>query len=62
MRSRFYCISTLVMGVLAPALWITGLLIGQAFTDKLPNNASDAQVLTWLIGIRTSQSSAAGSS
>ena len=48
MRSRFDRISTLVMGVLAPALWIAGILIGQSLTDKLPNNASDAQVLTWL--------------
>ena len=48
MRSRFDRISTLVMGVLAPALWIAGILISQSLTDKLPNNASDAQVLTWL--------------
>ena len=48
MRSRFDRISTLVMGVLAPALWIAGILVGQSLTDKLPNNASDAQVLTWL--------------
>jgi len=48
MRSRFDRISTLVMGVLAPALWIVGILISQSLTDKLPNNASDAQVLTWL--------------
>jgi hypothetical protein len=48
MRSRFDRISTLVMGVLAPALWIAGILVSQGLTDKLPNNASDAQVLTWL--------------
>ena len=48
MSSRFDRISILVMGILAPALWIVGLLIGQGLTDNLPDKASDAQVLTWL--------------
>jgi len=48
MSSRFDRISILVMGILAPALWIVGLLIGQRLTDNLPDKASDAQVLTWL--------------
>src|SRR5580765_3603717 len=48
MLSRFDRISTVVMGVLAPTFWIAGILISQSLTDKLPNNASDAQVLTWL--------------
>ncbi len=48
MNSRFDRISALVTGVLATGLWIAGLVIGQGFTDKLPDNASDARVLTWL--------------
>jgi len=45
--SRFDRISTLVMGVLAPALWIAGILVGDR-ADDLPNKATDAQVLAWL--------------
>jgi hypothetical protein len=48
MSSRFDRISTLVMGVLAPALWVAGLVVGQGLSDDLPNKASDAQVLAWL--------------
>jgi hypothetical protein len=35
------------MGVLAPALWIAGILVGDR-ADDLPNKATDAQVLAWL--------------
>jgi len=45
--SRFDRISILVMGVLAPALWIAGILVGDR-ADDLPNKATDAQVLAWL--------------
>ena len=48
MNSRFDRISALVTGVLATGLWIAGLVIGQGLTDRLPDNASDARVLTWL--------------
>jgi hypothetical protein len=48
MSSRFDRISALVLGILAPALWVAGLIVGQLFTDNLPNKATDAQVLAWI--------------
>ena len=54
MRSRFERISALVTAVLAPALWIAGILIGQALTDKLPNKASDARCSPGCMRTRTS--------
>jgi hypothetical protein len=48
MLNRFDRLSALVTGLLAVALWIAGLVIGQGMTDNLPSKASDAQVLAWL--------------
>jgi hypothetical protein len=50
MLTRFERLSAVVTGPLAVALWITGLIVGQGLTDKLPERASDPQVLTWLHG------------
>jgi hypothetical protein len=48
MSSRFDRISALVLGILAPGLWVAGLIVGQAHTDNLSDNATDAQVLAWI--------------
>ena len=48
MLTRFERLSALITGPLAVALWIAGLVVGQGLTDKLPDRASDPQVLAWL--------------
>jgi hypothetical protein len=48
MLNRFDRLSALVTGVLAVALWIGGIIVGQGLTDHLANDASDAQVLAWV--------------
>jgi hypothetical protein len=48
MLNRFDRISALITGVLAVALWIAGIIVGQGLTDHLANDASDAQVLAWV--------------
>ena len=37
-------------GLLAVALWIVGLVVSQASTTSLPDNANDAAVLSWIQG------------
>ena len=36
------------LGVVAVALWIVGLVVGQALPSNLPSHASDQQVLAWV--------------
>lgn len=48
MLTRFERLSALITGPLAVALWIAGLVVGQGLTDKLPDKATDPQVLAWL--------------
>jgi hypothetical protein len=38
------------LGVLAVALWIAGLIIGEALPSKLASHATDQQVLAWVQG------------
>jgi hypothetical protein len=40
----------LLPAVLAVALWIAGLVVFNAFSDKIPHNPTDAQLLTWIQG------------
>ena len=40
----------LVPAVLAVALWIAGLVVINAFSDKIPHHPTDAQLLTWIQG------------
>lgn len=37
-------------GVLAVALWILGLVVTNAMSDKIPGNPTDDQLLTWIKG------------
>jgi hypothetical protein len=37
-------------GVLAIVLWIVGLVVVNAMSDKIPHNPTDAQLLTWVKG------------
>jgi hypothetical protein len=36
------------LGAVAVALWIVGLVVGQALPSKLPSHATDQQVLDWV--------------
>jgi hypothetical protein len=38
----------LIAGPVAVALWIVGLVVGQALPSKLPSNPTDAQILAWV--------------
>lgn len=49
MRSRGDQASALT-GVLAIVLWILGLIVTNSFSDKIPHNPTDAQLLTWVQG------------
>jgi hypothetical protein len=40
----------LVAGPLAVALWIVGLIVGQALPSKLPSDPTDPQILAWVQG------------
>ena len=40
----------LLPAVLAVALWIGGLVVTNAFSDKIPHHATDAQLLVWVQG------------
>src|SRR4051795_10723118 len=42
--------SSAVAGALAVVLWILGLVVTNSFSDKIPGNPSDAQLLTWIKG------------
>ena len=42
--------SSAIAGVLAVILWILGLIVTHSFSDKIPSNPSDAQLLTWIKG------------
>ena len=44
----------LLPAVLAVALWIAGLVVFNAFSDKIPHNPTDAQLLTWIQGNQNS--------
>jgi hypothetical protein len=43
----------LLPAVLAVALWITGLAVTNALSDKIPHDPTDAQLLTWVQGNTT---------
>jgi hypothetical protein len=49
MGSRRERLSALT-GVLAVVLWILGLVVTNKFSDKIPHNPTDAQLLTWVKG------------
>ena len=38
----------LLPAVLSIALWIAGLVVMNSFSDKIPHNPTDAQLLTWI--------------
>ena len=40
----------LLPALLAIALWIAGLAVTNAFSDKIPHHPTDAQLLTWVQG------------
>jgi hypothetical protein len=40
----------LLPAVLSVALWIAGLVVLNSFSDKIPHNPTDAQLLTWIQG------------
>ena len=40
----------LLPAVLAVGLWIAGLVVINKFSDKIPHNPTDAQLLTWIQG------------
>jgi hypothetical protein len=40
----------LLPAVIAIALWIAGLAVTNAFSDKIPKHPTDAQLLTWVQG------------
>jgi hypothetical protein len=40
----------LLPAVLAVALWIGGLVVTNAFSDKIPHHPTDAQLLAWVQG------------
>jgi hypothetical protein len=44
----------LLPAVLAVALWIAGLVVINSFSDKIPHNPTDAQLLTWIQGNQNS--------
>jgi hypothetical protein len=37
-------------GILAIVLWILGLVVVNSFSDKIPHNPTDSQLLTWVKG------------
>lgn len=41
---------TALTGVLAIVLWVAGLVVINAFSDKIPHHPSDAQILQWVKG------------
>jgi hypothetical protein len=41
---------TALTGVLAVSLWILGLVVVNAFSDKIPHHPTDAQLLDWIKG------------
>lgn len=49
MQHRLERLSALT-GVLAVVLWVLGLVVTNAFSDKIPHNPTDAQLLTWIKG------------
>ena len=40
----------LIPAVVSIALWIAGLVVFNAFSDKIPHHATDAQLLAWVKG------------
>jgi hypothetical protein len=38
------------LGIVAVALWIVGLVVGDGLPSKLPSHPSDQQILTWVQG------------
>lgn len=49
MQTRFER-SSAVAGVLAVVLWILGLVVTNSFSDKIPGNPTDQQLLAWIKG------------
>jgi hypothetical protein len=44
----------LLPAVLSVALWIAGLVVINSFSDKIPHNPTDGQLLTWVQGNQNS--------
>jgi len=49
MQHRLERLSALT-GVLAVVLWVLGLVVTNSFSDKIPHNPTDAQLLAWIKG------------
>jgi hypothetical protein len=41
---------SLLAAPLAIALWIAGLVVTNSFSDKIPSNPTDGQLLSWVQG------------